>query len=506
MLATSRPQRLNWRSRRVYPHRARPTDRDEIHETKAMNPGFTQRHPIGISRRELLQVGCSTLLGMGLPGLFAGRQRSVALGSPAAARPRSKSVILVFLGGAPSHIDTFDMKPEAPAEIRGEFRPIATRVPGIEFCEHMPKLAQVADRLAIVRTMTHGSPDHFVGTHMVLTGNNTLPPNVNPQGNLSRLDWPCYAAGVDVARPRSDGIPNGVTLPYPLIEQHLVWPGQHAGFLGARHDPWLLHHDPQDPGFRVPELQLSQGIDNRRLEERRSLLAGINQQRVELVRLAETKGLSSQQHEAFHMLTSGQIARAFSIDQEPAAVRDRYGRHTFGQSLLLARRLIEAGVPIVQANMGVAQTWDTHRDNFLRLKNKLLPPLDAGVSALIEDLAQRGLLEETLVVVMGEFGRTPRVGAERKENNILLNGRDHWGGVFFAVFAGGGVRGGQAIGRSDDIGAYPVTRGYLPADLGATIYAALGVDLATEIHDPLGRPLRLNHGTIIEPLFTASGE
>ena len=290
-----------------------------------MNSAGSHRHTAGINRRELLQVGYSALLGMGLPGLFAGRQQSAAMGSPLAARPRSKSVILIFLGGAPSHIDMFDMKPDAPDGIRGEFRPISTCVPGIEFCEHMPRLAQVADKLAIVRTMTHGSREHFAAVHMVLTGNNTVPTAVDPNANLSRLDWPCYGGVLNYLRPRSDGIPNGATVPNPLVEQHLVWPGQHAGFLGAKHDPWQLNFpgaqfnyvkldfNSGKEAFRVAELQLCQGLDVQRLDDRRALLGEVNRQRFELTRLVESHGLATHQQQAFTMLTSGKMLGAPSI-------------------------------------------------------------------------------------------------------------------------------------------------------------------------------------------------
>lgn len=461
----------------------------------------SHRHGVGITRRELLQVGYSGLLGIGLSQVLQCRRAAAA--APATDTASPKSVILIFLGGAPSHIDTFDMKPAAPDGIRGEFRPIATRVPGLQFCEHLPRLANIADRLTVVRSMTHNIREHFPATHMVLTGNNTTGA-ANPEANLSRSNWPCYAAGVNFVRPRRDGIPNGVTIPYPLTEQNLVWPGQHAGFLGPRFDPWFLHEDPERPQFKVAELEL-RGINIEQLGERRVLLNQLNRQRSEIARIAEREGLASQQNQAFDMLTSGRIATAFSVDRESERVRQRYGRHIFGQTLLLARRLIEVGVPVVQANMGVAQTWDTHRHNFPRLKNDLLPPLDASVSALIGDLAERGLLSKTLVVMLGEFGRTPRIGTMVTAGSSPT-GRDHWGGVFFSVFAGGGVHAGKVIGRSDKIAAYPVTKGYYPADLGATIYDALGVNRETELHDALGRPLQLNRGTVMQCLYSGAVE
>ena len=371
-----------------------------------MQPAVSShQHKIGINRRELLQVGYSGLLGIGVSSLLGRRAAADTAGATRARTP--KSVILVYLTGAPSHLDTFDPKPDAPAEIRGEFRPIATRIPGLHFGEHLPRLAARADRFALVRSMSHRENNHLVATHHVLTGHPQ--PGAFFDKVASRDDWPCYSSTLNHLRPRSDGRPSGVNLPTFLMEGPLTWPGQYAGFLGPRHDPWQITRNPNAADFAVDNLRLAPGIEITRLGDRRSLLEQVDLQQARLAELAVARRLSDQQRLAFSMLTSGRIARAFAMDQEPAAVRDRYGRHAFGQSLLLARRLVEAGVPVVQANMGIVQNWDTHADNFGRLKNQLLPPLDRGVAALLDDLSATGRLDETLVLMLGEFGRTPRI-------------------------------------------------------------------------------------------------
>jgi len=413
-------------------------------------------------------------------------------------------MILVFLPGCPGPLDTFDPKPGAPAEIRGDFKPIGTNVSGIQVCEHLPKLAQRMDRLAVVRSMTHKNNGHLPATHWVLTGRAIpgIPESLGVDKIRSRNDWPCYAAALDYFRPGSNGIPSGVHLPTYLQEGPLLWPGQYAGCLGPKHDPWQITDDPNKPGFRVENLSLPSGFSVDRLRTRRSLLECVNRQQDRLGRVAETESLSDQQRATFTLLTSGGFASAFQLDREPEAVRDRYGRHMFGQSLLLARRLVEAGVPIVQANMGIVQTWDTHAENWSRLKNRLLPPLDKGVGALLDDLKERGMAEETLVGVTGEFGRTPKISTLAGQSSP---GRDHWAEVFSTVFSGAGVRGGQVIGASDPMGGSPSTHGFTPDDLGATVYHLLGLDPGSEFVDREGRPQRLSTGQVIEPLFTGAG-
>jgi hypothetical protein len=460
----------------------------------ATGPGH--RHRIGINRRELLQVGYSGLLGISLSSLTTAR---AAAGATPLAPGKPRSVLLIFLTGAPSHLDTFDMKPDAPPEVRGEFKPIATKVPGLQVCEHLPRLAARADRYALVRSMAHRENNHLVATHHVLTGHPQ--PGAFFDKVASRDDWPSYASTLNYLHPRQDGIPGGVNLPTFLVEGPLTWPGQHAGFLGPKYDPWQITRNPNARNFRVESLRLAPGLEIDRLNDRRALLEQVDRQQAGLAGVAATRRLEDQQRLAFSVLTSGKVAQAFEIEREPSAVRERYGRHAFGQSLLLARRLIEAGVSVVQANLGRVQNWDTHGENFMRLKNQLLPPLDRGVAALLDDLASTGLLDETLVVMLGEFGRTPKISMFPGSKSP---GRDHWAPCFFGLFAGAGVRGGQVIGRSDKIGAYPATTPFSPDDLGATVYYILGVDPAVEVRDRQDRPVRLNRGEIMRPLFTGA--
>ena len=453
------------------------------------------RHTVGMTRRELLQVGYSGLLGVGLPGLLASRTLAAKVNEPVAGlADNPKQIVIVFLTGAASHHDTFDMKPDAPAEVRGEFKPIATSVPGLHVCEHLPQLAARADKFATLRTLSHGDNNHLMSTHFVLTGE--LQPGGFFDKIASRDDWPNYSAACDYLRPRTDGIPTGVNLPTFLMQGPLTWPGQHAGLLGPKYDPWQITGDPNKPDFRVGNLTLADGLDVNRLGDRHSLVSDLNRQQERLANMAVARRLTSEQQLAYSILTSSKLSQAFQLNREKDAVRDRYGRNMTGQSLLLARRLVEVGVPVVQTNIGPVQNWDSHSNIFPTLKDRLLPPLDQGVAALLDDLQSSGKLDETLVMMLGEFGRTPKINKNK--------GRDHWGPCFFGLFAGAGVRGGQAIGTSDKIGAYPVTKAYSPIDLGATVYHLLGIPPNTELRDRFGRPLRLNRGQVIQPLFSGA--
>lgn len=454
---------------------------------------MAHRHSIGITRRELLQVGYSGLLGVGLPSVMAGQARGTSDENSPTKKP--KSIIIVFLTGAASHHDTFDLKPDAPAEVRGQFKPIDTKTPGLQICEHLPHLAKQSDKYAVIRTFSHNDNNHLMSTHHVLTGEK------QPGGFFdkvaSRTDWPCYSSACDYLRPRRDGIPTGVNLPTFLMQGPLTWPGQHAGLLGATHDPWQITGDPNKPDFRVDSLTLPQGIDIGRLDNRKSLLGQLNAQQQRLTEVAAARRLSNEQELAYSILSSNRLAKAFQLSHEADEMRDRYGRNTTGQSLLLARRLVEVGVPVVQCNIGKVQTWDSHSNIFKTLKDRLLPPLDQGVATLLDDLDSRGLLDDTLVMMMGEFGRTPKINKK--------TGRDHWGPCFFGVFAGAGVQGGQVIGQSDKIAAYPHTKPYSPNDLGATVYQILGLPLDAEGRDRFDRPVRLNQGQVIDALFTRAG-
>ncbi|HEX3152488.1 MAG TPA: DUF1501 domain-containing protein [Gemmataceae bacterium] len=438
------------------------------------------------TRRGFLQIGGSTAIGFGVGDLFARRAR-------AAGRSEAKSVILVNLTGGMSHIDCLDMKPEAPAEVRGEFQPISTAIPGIQICEHLPMLAARMKHWALVRSMAHRENGHLPGSHRLLTGA-TMPNQrqTDLDNVLSRRDWPCYAAGLNYLRPRHDGVPNGVTLPHALIEGPLTWPGQHGGFLGPANDPLFVTQDPNAPSFRMDALAPPPGDDSRRAGERLSLLNQLDRG------IAGDPNFRGHQERAVEMLTSGRVVEAFRLDRVPDRIRDRYGRNQFGQSLLLARRLVQAGVPIVQANMGIVQTWDTHVDNWGRLKTRLLPWLDRGLAALIDDLESEGQLANTFVAALGEFGRTPKVSNLPGEK---IPGRDHWAHVYSALFAGGGVAGGRVIGKSDRTGGHPVTPAYTPFDFGATVYQMLGVEPGAEIRDALDRPTSVNAGSPMTILF-----
>jgi hypothetical protein len=441
--------------------------------------------PIGFTRREAMQIGYSGLMGLGLPSLLKSRLL-------AQSGPTPKSIIIVFLTGAPSHHDTFDMKPDAPAEIRGEFKTTATSTAGLHVCEHLPKLAAIADKYAVVRSLSHKDNNHLMSTHYVLTG------EWQPGGFFdkvaSRTDWPSYAGGLAYMRPRNDGIPSGVNLPTFLQSSTLTWPGQHAGALGPSYDPWQITKDPNKADFKVDNLSLAPGVDLQRLESRHTLVSQLNKQQDRLSTTQVAQRMTSEQDLAYSILSSRKLAQAFELKHEKDSLRDQYGRHTYGQSLLLARRLVEVGVPIVQVNMGSVQTWDNHGDIFKTLKDRLLPPTDQGVAALITDLDQRGLLDDTLVMMLGEFGRTPKINAKA--------GRDHWGPCFYALFAGAGVQGGQVIGKTDKHATYPSTQPYSPEDIGATVYSLLGIPPDTVVRDRFNRPMLLNQGEIISPLFT----
>ena len=471
----------------------------------------SHRHSLGIARREFLQVGFSGLLGLGLPGLLAARAQA---GAGSGRAPRAQSLILVFLSGGLSHLDSFDMKPDAPEGIRGEFKPIDTSVPGVRICEHLPGLAQRADQLAVVRSMSHPQTNHLNATHQILTGQSQ--PGAFFDKIASRDDYPCYAAALDAIRPRERRHPrrgHAADVPDGRAAR-LARPARRVPRPAAR--PLADPAGPEParfPGFgAVPARRLQRRAARtaaelaRRNRGRRRRLAGEGRGPIAIdvavIAEGDADPIARQRAQAYSLLLSGKVARAFDLNREDPRIRDRYGRHMFGQSLLLARRLIQAGVPIVQVNMGRVQIWDTHSGNFKSLKDRLLPPTDQGISALLDDLAATGLLDETLVIVTGEFGRTPRIGTTTGNVNGP-DGRDHWSKVFSSVFAGAGVRGGQAIGQSDRNGAYPASRPYTPGDFAATIYRALGVDPETELRDQLGRPIRLCNGTPIEPLFSA---
>lgn len=448
----------------------------------------------GMTRRELLRAGAIGLGGITLPGLLRLQHAAAANGKSSKAR----SVIMLFLSGGPSHLDMWDLKPEAPEEIRGTFRPIATIVPGVEISEHLPRMAKVADKYAIVRSMHHGNGNHPAAMYWMMTGSpmtRTAPQAVS----LSREDRPHPGSVLTKLLGPTKATPPFVMVPEMISPVGPPRPGQHAGFLGAGFDPYLVNSDPNLPDFSAGALAPNSEITSERLSNRRALLGAVDRTARQLERNAEASGLDSYYEKAFDLVSSSSAQRAFDITAESAETRERYGRHTFGQSVLLARRLVEAGVRLVQVNWvrhdngKGGQGYDSHRDHLDWAKTELLPPTDAAFSSLIKDLAASGLLDETLVIMMGEFGRTPRFNKAA--------GRDHWPQCFSAVVAGGGIRGGQALGSSDKIGAYPNSNPLTPDDLIATMYHCLGVDPQNLIHDLVGRPFKLAEGQPVSALL-----
>ncbi len=444
------------------------------------------------TRREILRAGALGALGLSLADLL----RLEARGANVNPNP-VKSVLFVDHYGAPSHIDMWDMKPQAPEEIRGEFAPIQTPVPGYVVSEHMPRMAKLVDRMTVVRSFGHNIGNHNPATYLTLTGRTSTADIV--QVGAGPDDWPNPGAVVAKLQPGDGHLPESVILPHLTFDQVYTTPGQFGGLLGKRFDPFVIAQDPNKPDFSVQELQLRQGVSVSRLQGRREILQTIDSQQRYLDRHAAVHGIDEYYQRAWSMLTSTSAKRAFDIAEEPDEVRDRYGRHTVGQSMLLSRRLIESGVRFVTCyhglNPGDNSGWDTHRGNFVGLKDRLLPPEDQGFTALIEDLEQRGLLDSTLVIWAGEFGRSPKVGKADVTKRIAPSGRDHWPYAYSVVLMGGGVKQGYICGSTDKIGAYPVGRPYHPRDLAATIFWALGIDPATHIHDRLGRPFLLSEGS-----------
>lgn len=451
------------------------------------------QHEPGLSRRELLRAGGVGLWGLALSDLL---RLQASAGTRA---HRTRSVILAFCPGAPSHIDTWDPKPDAPAQVRGEFATIPTRTPGVRVCEHLPRLAALSDKYTLIRSMTHGQREHEPGSHVMLAGLDKPPPGASERANRE-TDYPNLGSILSCCRPSRPDVPTAVVLPTKLTFAGYSFPGQNAGFLGAQFDPWHLEGDPNSPSFKPSALDLPSGLSLQRIGSRSELLNAVEMQRRDLNKVGEVSRLDMFREKAIALLASRQTRDAFDLDREDPKLRERYGRHLMGQSLLLARRLVEAGVGLVQANMGPMNYWDTHSDNFKRLKGELLPPYDQAVSALIEDLEARGLTDEVLVIVTGEFGRTPRVGQQTTVANATSTGRDHWGGVFTSLVCGGGTARGQVLGASDSHGGFPAGTGYTPADLAATVYRQLGIDASQELRDMFGRPFRINRGTVIVPL------
>jgi len=457
-----------------------------------------------ICRREILRAGSLAYFGLTMPELLQAREQAAR---ELAVRRRAKACILLFMWGGPAHQDTWDPKPDAPVEFRGEFSSIPTAVPGVRVAEHLPRMARLADKIALVRSMTHTDVDHLTATHFLLTGRGV--PNRN---GAEHDDYPHYGATLaSLGRGRGPlppfvsmmpRVPDGAPR---FVEQSR---GRGAGMLGPIYEPMRIDADANLPDYRVADFSLRADVPTERADARRQLLRSLEEQRRPF---AGPRGAALGVHydRAFSLLDARGVTAAFDLARESDRVRDRYGRNVHGQSVLQARRLVEAGVPLVTVfwqNDGITNVsvyWDTHNRNFIDLKTRLCPVADQAFSALLEDLDQRGLLDETLVVWTGEFGRTPRVGQGVPGGaGAGRDGRDHWAGVFTSVLAGGGVKGGVVHGASDRMAAFPSTDPVRPADLAATIYHCLGVDPHTEIRDRLDRPLALCDGTPLKSVLS----
>jgi hypothetical protein len=480
------------------------------------------QHPI-FTRRTVIQAGALGLLGLGMNHVEALRAAGDNTVGTANRSAKPKAVIYIFLSGGLSQLDSFDLKPNAPESIRGEFKPIATWAPGIQICEHLPLLARLSFLWSLVRSLTHPSNSHSEGHMIMLSGRTPLPPGFN--ANMPKpTDWPSIAASAGAATQPRNNLPPAALLPERLIHSTgRVIPGAYAGMLGRLHEPWVIDASPYDPlaygaypeydfdhqerpqpptkrkEFQVPNLSLPEGVSNGRLDNRLAILQHIDGQRRALDRLASVASFDRYRQGAISLLTQARVRQAFDVGNTEPKVLERYGRNAFGWSLLMARRLVEAGVNLVQVNLGNNETWDTHGNAFPHLREKLFPPTDKALSALLEDLHASGLLEDTLIVMASEFGRTPKIST--LPQYYKLPGRDHWGAVQTVFFAGGGVHGGTVIGSSDKIGGHPASDPQTPEHLAATIYHFLGIPTTAAWHDAVGRPHPIYYGDPVAGLM-----
>jgi Protein of unknown function (DUF1501) len=486
-----------------------------------MNRSHQCFHPL-VTRRTAIQAGAVGLLGMGMNHLEALHAATTTTGT-------AKSCIYIFLSGGMAQHESFDLKPDAPEGIRGAFRPITTGSPGIEICEHLPGLARRSRRWAVVRSLTHPTNDHTRGHYFMLTGRSKVDPGFRGDRQPRSTDWPSIASIVgDAVATRADNLPPAIVLPERLVHwSGGVIPGAYGGQMGSRRDPFFIEASPygnpfwrgaypeytfpndakkppESPDTRVfqaPSLTLFPGMTLGRLNHRAELLCELDRQRGVLEATATATGSRFDRHRqsAISLLASTEVRRAFDVTQADDKTQERYGRNSFGWSLLMAFRLVEAGVSLIQINLGNNETWDTHGDIFPRMKDKLLPPTDRALCALLDDLESHGLLETTLLVMGSEFGRTPRLSTLAK--SYACPGRDHWGAVQSIWFAGGGIHGGTVIGSSDKIGAYPAAHPQTPENMAATIYKALGIPNTAAWRDELDRPHQIYQGSPISGLI-----
>ena len=452
-----------------------------------------------IVRREVLRAGGLGVCGLSLSQLLA--PQPVRAAHSTASGGRAKSCIVLFLMGGPPQHSTWDPKPHAPDNVRGDIPPIATNIPGVQFGELMPKLAQRADKLAVLRAMSTFDNAHSSSGYYMLTGRPHAPMNAENANPGAPNDWPNWGSVVQrLTEPRGH-LPGAVRLPNHIFNTDgSTWPGQDGGLLGRSIDPWLFRCQPASPDYRISEFQLPENMSLDRLASRRELMRTLDQSLPAARSETKVGSFTTQQERAYGLLASSASRGAFDLSLETPETRARYGHTQFGQSCLLARRLIEADVRLVQVNWfrgpeepSNAPCWDSHVGETDRLKNVLVPPTDNAFSALLDDLTERGMLDETLIVCMSEFGRSPKMNGSA--------GRDHWGSVFSVALAGGGIQGGIVHGASDEIGAYPKQGVTKPEDLTATIFHCLGFTPETEFHDALNRPYAISRGRPIEQIL-----
>lgn len=464
-----------------------------------------QTYPVGqgrCDRREMLRVGSLALSGVGLSHLLGSQGRARAEQTPTPSTTsgsfgRAKNCLILFLSGGASHLDTFDPKPDAPAEIRGDFGSIQTSLGDVRLSEHLPRSAKLLDRVALVRSMTHEFAGHATGGYTMFTGQG-YERTENEANFMGRQEAPHIGAALAKVSPGP-----GPMFPFIMVPRRLDAgsgrrAGQWGGSLGSKYDPLQTGGDPNADDFRLAHLPLVANAPPEVIERRVRLVDQLNQQVRYLDETSASKALDLNRAKALDVIRSDAVRRAADLASADPAYRERYGRNLFGQSVLLGRRMIEAGARLVQVNWLRTQgakgyAWDSHRENFDALREDLIPPFDQAFAALVEDLAEQGLLDETLIVVAGEFGRTPKV-------TLSTAGREHWPHCFSVLLAGGGIRPGQVVGASDKSGAYPAESPIHPADLCATIYHCLGVDPQSEVHDQVGRPMVLAKGKPIAAL------
>jgi uncharacterized protein (DUF1501 family) len=476
-------------------------------------PGLSGSTCDGPSRRELLRVGGAGILGISLGQLL---QLQAMANTPPAAGKRSgwgkaKHVIFIFLQGGPSHLDIWDPKPDAAPEIRGEFKTLETNVKGIQFTEVMPKLAKVMDRATLIRSLNYtpaGLFNHTAAIYQMMTG--YTPDRVSPSGQLeppAANDFPCIGSNVSKMKPVDGSMLPFVMLPRPLQESNVVGKGGTAGFLGPAYDPYYMYQDPAKP-INLSDFSLRQDVSKERMQRRASLLQQVNDAMPDIDKAVAATALDSYYQKALDLVISGKARDAFDLEKESKETRERYGQNTFGQGCLMARRLIEAGTRFVQLNWPAVangnpaiDAFDTHAANFGPLKNIHCPKLDAGLATLLEDLDQRGLLKETMVVAVGEFGRSPRLGVSTSGNTNAKDGRDHWPYCYTALVAGAGITRGALYGSSDATGSSPKDKPVHPTQLLATIYHGLGIDPASIVYNHLNQPRELVKAEPVYDLF-----